>query len=287
MAKKVRKDGERKEEKKVVFEASEFDEREYLTEQLHNIRATLFFIILAIPVGAAWAYTAASTGYTVAGLAVSIAGYLAGTQFLRLVMGIDLLEGPKRLLATTFMMYLFTSLAFAVVLSNPPANDLTPPSITDVVVLVQAPDGDGGEWEVLMRHRNTLRLNESNGDRLKDNPDQRMFLVEEGTSAIKGDNISILVRAGDASGLKRVVLTYGPNANDSSPQAMERVPESSWSELNIGGDYFLWGEHYYMLRIDNVTSGTIHYIVTVEDKVGLEKVFETKGSDEAIFVDDT
>ena len=39
MAKKVRKDGERKEERKVVFEAPEFDEREYLTEQMFNIRA--------------------------------------------------------------------------------------------------------------------------------------------------------------------------------------------------------------------------------------------------------
>jgi hypothetical protein len=287
MAKKVRKDGERKEEKKVVFEASEFDEREYLTEQLHNIRATLFFIILAIPVGAAWAYTAISTGYNVAGLGVSIAGYAAGTQFLRLVMGVDLFEGPKRLLATTFMLFIFTSLAFAVVLSNPPANDVTPPSITDVVVLVQDPDDGSGEWEVLMRHRKTLPLNESNNDRLKANPDQRMFLVEEGTSAFTGENISILVRAGDASGLKRVVVTYGPNAIDSPPMAMERVPESDWSSLNIGGDYFLWGEHYYRFDIENVTSGTKHYIITVEDKVGLEKTFETRGSDEAIFVEES
>nr|NIP35384.1 hypothetical protein [Thermoplasmata archaeon]NIS12480.1 hypothetical protein [Thermoplasmata archaeon]NIS20399.1 hypothetical protein [Thermoplasmata archaeon]NIT77745.1 hypothetical protein [Thermoplasmata archaeon]NIU49486.1 hypothetical protein [Thermoplasmata archaeon] len=220
MAKKVRKDGERKEERKVVFEAPEFDEREYLTEQIHNIRTTLFFIILAIPMGAAWAFTSISTGFNIAGLAVSVAGYLVGTQFLKLVLGIDLMEGPKRLLGTTFLLYLFTSLAFSVVLSNPPANDVTEPSITDVVVAVQSSDEDDGKWSVLMRHRATIPRDGNTSKMIRDNPDQRLFYLKEDTFAEQGDNISVLVRAGDASGLDRVVVVFEAQGIPDNPFAM-------------------------------------------------------------------
>jgi len=87
MAKKVRKDGERKEEKKVVFEAPEFNEREYLTEQLRNIRSSLFFIVLAVPSGAAWAFTAVATGSGVLGLLASVAIYIVGIQLIKLLLG--------------------------------------------------------------------------------------------------------------------------------------------------------------------------------------------------------
>ena len=279
MAKKVRKDGERKEEKKVVFEAPEFDQREYLTEQIHNIKTNLFFIILAIPMGAAWAYTAIATGYNTIGLAVAVGGYLVGSQFLKLILGIDVLEGTKRVLAMTFLLYLFTSLSFSVVLSNPPANDVTEPSITDVVVCVQGPDHDDGKWSVLMRHRATLPRDENNTERIKDNPDQRLFLLDEDEHAVRGDNVTILVRAGDASGLDRVILEI-----EGTPRRMERVSEDRWEDLNIGGDYYLWGEHYYQLELSGVEQGNIYFTIIVEDNVGLTSQFETESSEESIYI---
>ena len=282
MAKKVRKDGERKEERKVVFEAPEFDEREYLTEQLHNIRATLFFIILAIPMGAAWAYMAIATGFNIAGLGVSVAGYLMGTQLLKVLLDVDLLDGPRRLLATTFLMYLFTSLAFSVVLSNPPANDVTEPSITDVVVCVEGEeDGDGG-WEVEMRHRATLPVDGNRSKRIKDNPDQRLFYLVEGDDTSRGVNVSILVRAGDASGLDSVVLRYGYQSINETPYVMERVTEDRWEALNIGGDYYLWGEHYYEYVIPSVGPGNMYFEITVEDSAGLVSTFETESAAESV-----
>lgn len=286
MAKKVRKDGERKEEKKVVFEAPEFDEREYLTEQLHNIKATLFFIVLAIPMGAAWAYTAIAAGTAIAGLVVAVAGYIVGTQFLKYVMGIDLLEGKRRLVGTTFLMFIFTSLAFSVVLSNPPANDVTPPSITDVVVCIQGPGVDEGKWEVLMRHESRIPLNNSVTKYMEDHPKQHIFLLEEDAQAYTGDNVSILVRTGDASGVKSVVIEWGYQVIEPTPYRMERVDEARWDVLDIGGDYYLWGEHYYEYRISKVSSGNIWYRITVEDNSGLENNFETKITDESIFVTD-
>ncbi len=282
MAKKVRKDGERKEEKKVVFEPPEFDEREYLTEQLHNIRSTLFFIILAIPMGVAWAFTSIATGTNIAGLAVSIAGYIMGTQVLRLAFDVNLLEGSKRTLVVTFLMFLFTSLAFSVVMSNPPVNDVTAPSITDVVVTIQGNGTDETDWTILMRHRRTLPLNRSNDKRIDDNPKQRLFLVEEGTNAISGDTVNILVRAGDAAGTESVILTYGYTAINSAPVRMDRVSESLWNELDIGMDYYLWGEHYYNYSLPNVVPGNLNFLITVEDVNGHTRVFETKTSAESV-----
>ncbi|MCK5251554.1 MAG: hypothetical protein KAQ96_01340, partial [Thermoplasmata archaeon] len=282
MAKKVRKDGERKEEKKVVFEPPEFDEREYLTEQLHNIRSTLFFIILAIPMGVAWAFTSIATGTNIAGLAVSIAGYIMGTQVLRLAFDVNLLEGSKRTLAVTFLMFLFTSLAFSVVMSNPPVNDVTRPSITDVVVAVQGNGTDETDWTTLMRHRDTLRLNRSNDKRIDKNPDQRLFLVEEGTNAYSGDTVNILVRAGDAAGIESIILEYGYDNINSAPERMHKVDESLWNELDIGMDYYLWGEHYYNYTIQNVAPGSLNFLITVEDENGHTSVFETKLHAEAV-----
>jgi len=284
MAKKVRKDGERKEEKKVVFEPPEFDEREYLTEQLHNIRSTLFFIILAIPMGLAWAFTSIATGTNVAGLAVSVTGYILGTQVLRLVFDVNLMEGSKRTLVVTFLMFLFTSLAFSVVMSNPPVNDVTAPSITDVVVTIQGNETDETDWTILMRHRRTLPLNRSNDKRIDDNPKQRLFLVEEGTNAISGDTVNILVRAGDAAGIKSVILEWGYTNINSAPVRMDRVSESLWNELDIGMDYYLWGEHYYNHSIPNVVPGNLNFLITVEDVNGHTSVFETKLSDESVYI---
>jgi hypothetical protein len=284
MAKKVRKDGERKEEKKVTFEAPEFDQREYLTEQLHSIRSNLFFIILAIPMGAVWAYTSIATGMNVAGLMVSVLGYVMGTQFLKFVLKEDLLEGPRRLLATTFLMYLFTSLAFSVVMSNPPANDETPPSITDVVVLHEGEGTEDGDWTVLMRHRRTLPLNSSNEERKKANPEQRLFDIEEGASALEGDNITILIRAGDAAGLENIILTYGHQNIDSAPIRMDRVSEARWDALRMDGEYYLWGEHYYQVELSNVTPGNLYFHISVTDVNGHVSDFETKTYEDSPYI---
>lgn len=282
MAKKVRKDGERKEERKVVFEAPEFDEREYLTEQLRNVRTSLFFILLAIPSGAAWAFTAILTDNNVLGLLASVAIYIVGVQVLKFVIGNDILAGEKKVIAMTFLVFIFTSLAFAVVLSNPPTNDVTPPSVTDVAVLVDE-GGDGG-WDLIMRHKSLLPLNKSNQDRFKESKDQRLFTVDPGDHATRGDNVSILVRAADASGLERVEISHGYQDISSAPVPMERVSEERWEELGMGGDFFLWGEHYYEFVLTNVAPGNLYFRITIEDSGGHTRVFETELPAESILV---
>lgn len=286
MAKKVKKDGERKEEKKVVFEEPEFDEREYLTEQLHNIRLTILFILFGVPMGLLWAFIAATTGSTMLGMAVCVGGYVLGILALKSVLGIDILSGPKKTVASTFLMFIFTCLAFAVLLSNPPAMDHTPPSITDVMVDFQpnATAGPSEEWEVLMVQGKYLPANSSNDARKKANPDKTMFLYEEGVQAMEGDRLSILVRAADASGLNGVWLEYGFGDIERPAVPMVRVTEEQWDVLGDGRPYELWGEHFYQFQFTLDQSGSLYYRIRAEDKAGHETVFETTNTDDTVRV---
>ena len=286
MAKKVKKDGERKEEKKVVFEEPEFDEREYLTEQLHNIRLTILFIIVGVPMGLLWAFIAASTGSTMLGMGICVGVYILGVLALKSILGIDLLSGPKKTVASTFLMFIFTCLAFAVLLSNPPAMDQTPPSITDVMVDFQpnATTGPSAEWEVLMVQGKYLPANSSNEARKKDNPDQTMFLYDTGVHAMEGDRLSILVRAADSSGLTGVWLEYGFDSIDRPAVPMVRVTEEQWSLLGDGKPYELWGEHFYQFQFTPDQKGNLYYRIRVEDKAGHETIFETTAAMDSIRV---
>ena len=63
---------------------------------------------------------------------------------------------------------------------------------------------------------------------------------------------------------------------------MERVSEAEWKELDIGNDYYLWGEHYYNYTIQNVAPGSLYFRITVDDENGHTSVFETKTSSEAV-----
>ena len=157
MAKKVHKDGERKEEKKVVFEAPEFDEREYLEEQLERIRLSLFFTAYAVPFGAIGAYLGATTGNGWLGVIVAIMGFIAGVYFLRIVFGLDVFDGPTMQVVGTAGVFIITFLAVAILLSNPPINDPGGPSISDNAVFI---DRGGGEvdWEPLMLDKDRLPI---------------------------------------------------------------------------------------------------------------------------------
>ncbi len=282
MAKKVRKDGERKEEKKVVFEPPEFNEREYLTEQLYSLRLNLLFVLMGIPMGFLWANIAAVTGSTMLGLGIVIGVYAGAVYGLRFGMGIDILTGPKKTIASTFLMFIFTALAFSVLFSNPPVMDNTPPSITDVMVDFDSNLTDDGEWEILMRHKDNLYSNKSNRQRIKDNKDQTMFLHNESINVEVGDELAIMIRAADASGLRGVWVEYGYDTIDSPKRPMVRLTEAEWKVMGDGQDYALVGEHYYQYQLPATRSGNLYYRIIVEDMAGHTKTFETKVSEDSI-----
>jgi len=284
MAKKVRKDGERKEEKKVVFEPPEFNEREYLTEQLYSLRLNVLFVLMGIPMGFLWANIAAYTGSTMVGLGIVIGVYAGSVYGLKMVRDIDILTGPKKTIASTFLMFIFTALAFSVLFSNPPIMDNTPPSITDVMVDYDSNLTDDGEWEILMRHKDNLPLNKSNRNRIKDNKDQTIFLYNDTFQAVVGDEMIIMVRAADAAGLRGVWLEFGYDTIDSTTEPMVRLTEADWKVLGDGRDYTLVGEHYYQYQISATRSGNLYYRIIVEDMNGLTRTFETIVSEDSIHI---
>ena len=278
MAKKVHKDGERKEEKKVVFEAPEFDEREYLEEQLERIRLSLFFTAYAVPFGAIGAYLGATTGNGWLGVIVAIMGFIAGVYFLRIVFGLDVFDGPKMQVVGTAGVFIITFLAVAILLSNPPINDPGGPSISDNAVFI---DRGGGEvdWEPLMLDKDRLPNNDSNKARFKADPDQTYFLVNESKPALQNDTISILVRAADPAGLKGVWIAFGFGEISETNIEMVRLDKTRWDELRTGDPYDIWGEHYYEYTLHLNGSGNLYYLITVEDVNGHVRTYETEWED--------
>ena len=278
MAKKVHHDGERKEEKKAVFEAPEFDEREYLQEQLRKIRFSLMFTIYAIPFGAIGAYLGITVGNGWLGVLIAIIGFIGGVYLARTFFDMDLLDGPKMQVVGSSGIFIITYLAVAILLSNPPVNDPGDPSITDLMIYV---DRDGGDvdWEPLMLHKDRLPGNSTNKDRFKNNPDQLYFLWNESLPALEGDNISILVRAADPAGLKGVWLENGWGTINDTALEMIRVDEAHWDELGTGDPYDIWGEHYHRFDIHLTSAGNLYFRITVEDVNGHTRVYETEWED--------
>ncbi len=267
MAKKVRKDGERKEEKKVVFEPPEFDERQYLVEELGKMRVTVVFLILAVPFGAAGAYLGALTGSGYPGLVVAILGIIVGHLVLKMFLGVDLLAGKKRDLAMAAGVYMLAWLMFSILFSNPPFIDQTTPSISDLRVYVdRMADDQDSSWTLLMLMGSD-----------KDIPDARVVPAKDlpdGFGAHEGDNITIMIRTASPTGIRNVSLTWWIDTPTNQYTDMKPVTGDVWDELGEQPQGMA-GEHYYYLTIRGVNSGNMYYKIVVEGKNGETRVFDT------------
>ncbi|MCK5251358.1 MAG: hypothetical protein KAQ96_00355, partial [Thermoplasmata archaeon] len=112
--------------------------------------------------------------------------------------------------------------------------------------------------------------------------DQTMFLNNESIQAEVGDDLAIMVRAADASGLRGVWVVYGYDTIDSATMPMVRLTEAEWKVMGDGQDYALVGEHYYQYQLPATRSGNLYYRIIVEDMAGHTKTFETKVSEDSI-----
>ena len=155
---------------------------------------------------------------------------------------------------------------------------------TDVMVDFDSNLTDDGEWEILMRHKDNLHLNKSNQKRIKGNKDQTMFLHNTSINAEVGDDLSIMVRAADASGLRGVWVEYGYDNIDSGLMPMVRLTEAEWKVMGDGSDYALVGEHYYQYQLPATRSGNLYYQILVEDMAGHTRTFETEVSEDSISI---
>ncbi|MGQ9587560.1 MAG: hypothetical protein ACUVT7_04165 [Thermoplasmata archaeon] len=141
MAKKRKKEKERGEE--YEFKPPEFDEKEFLRQELRNTRIALYTIGYAGLVGVA------------AGLVSMVSRDLLGVAFLLVILGIvslkwvylllkvDVKSFTRRNWAGNIGTYFFTFLAVWVLLLNMPFADNSKPSIDKVIVWVERPQGTG------------------------------------------------------------------------------------------------------------------------------------------------
>lgn len=267
MAKKVKKDGERKEERKAVFEPPEFDERGYLVEEIGKIKVSLVFTLIAIPFGAIGAYLGDMTGSGWPGLVSALAGVPLGYFVMKGMFGVDMLAGKKRDIVMVTGLFLVSWLVFAILFSNPPFVDNTEPSITDVRVYAERPSEPAAGWTLYMRMGYD-----------KQAPDAKLVKsgdIPKGYSVKAGDNVTILVRAGDAKGIRSVRGTWWTVSNSENYTAMPGVTEPRWVELG-SRPYGIAGEHYYELTITNVTKGNVYFKLVVEAENGSTKSFSTQ-----------
>jgi hypothetical protein len=141
MAKKVRNE----DEEAPAFKFPEFDEKEYLREEIRDAKAVIASTLLALPIAAAAALLTASVHPT-AGILLGLAGF-GGIYYLFKLMFKDISVFKPKHWLMNIGGYFFTFLAVWILLINPPFMDLAGPVIEDPQYSVSYPtfvDADGG-----------------------------------------------------------------------------------------------------------------------------------------------
>ena len=270
MAKKVKRDGERKEEKKAVFEPPEFDERKFLAEELRKIKSFMVLLVVSAPFGAVAAYLGHLTGSGWPGLAVALGGLVLGHLALRTLLGIDLLADKKRDFLMPAGGYIVAWLVFSIVFSNPPFYDATTPSVADVRIYVQNVTDPQGEWT----------LYKVMGQNDKDPEAQLVNATDPklNFTVLEGSNVRILVRTGSPQGIEKVSLTWWLTTPSGDYFDMHPVTGAEWDEL---GDRptGLAGEHYYATTLPAVAKGNLYFKVVIVAGNGATRTFVTQHAD--------
>ena len=270
MAKKVKRDGERKEEKKAVFEPPEFDERAYLKEEMRKIKSFMVFLVVSVPFGAVGAYLGHLTGSGWPGLIVAMGGIVLGHLALKNLLGIDLLADKKRDFLMPAGTYIVSWLVFAIVFSNPPFFDATTPSVADVRIYVQNVSDPTGDWTLYkaMGHD-------------RDDPDAQLVIdpdLSTNFTVPEGSNVRILVRTGAPQGIENVSLTWWLTSPSMEWVGMHPLNGSEWDELG-GRPTSLAGEHYYGTTLYGLAKGNLYFKIVIVAGNGNSRSFVTRHAD--------
>ena len=142
MAKKRKKTDAEKEEKE--YQPPEFDEREFIAEEINIARAVILGAILSVPVGIAAFFVAEALGSSFGGLIVAILGIVLIKMLMPMFKVDEIMFKPKHWLSV-ISTYFFAFLAVWILMVNPPFNDYAGPQVMQLdVELIGTPiDIDG------------------------------------------------------------------------------------------------------------------------------------------------
>lgn len=137
MAKKRRKTDAEKEEKD--YKPPEFNEREFIEEEINTARAVILGALLSIPVGIAGFFATTAMGTAFGGLITAIAGIVLIKFFMPFFKVDEALFQAKHWLAV-ISTYFFAFLAVWILMFNPPFSDFAGPQVMQLDI--EAFDGN-------------------------------------------------------------------------------------------------------------------------------------------------
>ena len=141
MAKKRKKQKKAEEEEKYEFIPPEFDEKQFLKDEMSATKQVLIIVAYGALMGLLAAIATILTANGITGLAVLVAGF--GTmKILFNAMKIDLSKFTKKTWLGHSAWFFFTVLAIWILLINPPFTDFAAPEVKNVKLAVTVQGGD-------------------------------------------------------------------------------------------------------------------------------------------------
>jgi hypothetical protein len=166
MAKKRKK--EKQEKEGYEYKPPEFDEEDYLRNEIRDTRALLVTMAYAALIGIA------SFGVMFTEVALAALFGIIAIVFLRHIyplVGVDTSSLEKKQWGGNIVMYLFTWLAVWILLTNPPFSDIAGPTVKDDKIYIE---NDPGNWTLY-----------------KDNPDLLMGGMNISINVTIVDNVEV------------------------------------------------------------------------------------------------
>ncbi len=246
MAKKRRK--KEVEAEKYEFKPPDFDERQFLIDEMKATKRVILTVAYAGLFGALAAGVTSATDAPSLGLLVMILGLISLKQVFPL-MGIDLSKFTKRTWLESGAWFFFTFMALWILMYNPPFSDHAGPDIEEIYVSVNV---EGSGWlqfdYIFESEAGAHTWSEVNGTSL--------------ASALREPNnteINITARVVDASGLT------------SNPRIW--IGGRSPVEMTLVDDYFYT---YSIASFDSsyLKAGYFTFLIVAEDANGNSTTFE-------------
>jgi hypothetical protein len=135
MAKKRKKQKKEEEEEKYEFVPPEFDEKQFLRDEMAATKQILLVVGYGVFMGtlAAVATIVAGSGYL--GLALLLLGFVT-MKYMFTVMSVDFTKITKKSWAGNIAFFFFTFLAIWILMVNPPFTDMASPEVKNVRLAV-------------------------------------------------------------------------------------------------------------------------------------------------------